>query len=310
MEDSVSNNPVITIPKRALMTGALLSAPVLPPVKSGSPTPQKKQALNSQDVKNIITELQPIFKKEFSHKKITYGPTVGESVKFEIVTDTDYSKAVKEEFKRLSETLENKVLKFAPEFVHKELTKYYSLVGDPFPVRLNTIDENTVLTREEKVSLFTAVRITMVANSEASAKSSDAFYSTTLRKIFFKMTPDLNANVIAHEMAHAYANTGWENLIDLMRLRGMDKPHILNEGMATYIGRRVSKIWYGNQTLPKQRYGSTYTLRAKYFIAKLGKPIVFEAYFGGWVDFVDNDKPEDSLIFGNKKKKKWRWPWR
>ena len=38
----------------------------------------------------------------------------------------------------------------------------------------------------------------------------------------------------------------------------------------------------------------------------------YEAYFGGWIDFTDTDKPEDTLLIGKAKKtqKKWKWPWR
>lgn len=270
-------------------------------------------ATPDEQIKAIMAELQPIFKKHFSKKKITYGPLVGKTVKFRVVADTVLKSEVEQEAKRLANGMIPMTLKFAPEIVRKELQNFYRVVQQPFPDRLNVIDENTQLTNEEKIAIFTLMQVLTIQKATADAYKIGGFYSPSTKEIVFRKS-QIDAGTVAHEMAHAYANQGWLDFINLMRLRGMKNTHELDEGMTTLIERTVIQEWFKKQpaatTIPLPGYDSTFTDLAKDFVKQLGKEFAFEAYFGGWVDFTNAAKPEDTLVIGNKKKKKWKWPWR
>ncbi|MEO8137958.1 MAG: hypothetical protein ABI831_28770, partial [Betaproteobacteria bacterium] len=148
----------------------------------------------------------------------------------------------------------------------------------------------------------------------AEADKVGAFYSPLAKEIVFRDS-QIDAGTVAHEMAHAYANQGWHDFINMMRLRGIREMDKLDEGMTAHIERIVVKEWFAQQPsgtlIPIGAYDATYTKRADDFVKALGKDLAYEAYFGGWIDFASNAAPEDSLIIGNKtKKKNWKWPWR
>lgn len=260
----------------------------------------------------MMKELRPIFLKNFSKKKITYGPKVGQPVKFRVVADTDFKSEVVKEAKRLADSVMPLHLKFAPEKVREKLERYYKALGQKFPARLDTIDENTKLTNDEKVAIFTLLQVLTVEKAKADADKIGAFFSPSTAEMVFRKS-GIDAGTVAHEMAHAYADQGWFDFIMLMKLRGMKQTDKLDEGMAALIERIVVIDWHAKQpaltAIPPAAYDSTYTDRAKDFVKALGKDRAYEAYFGGWIDFTSNARPESSLIIGKKKKKKWKWPW-
>jgi hypothetical protein len=264
-------------------------------------------------VKGLMKQLQPLFWKNFSKNKITYGPKVGNPVNFRVIADKDFKAEVVKEAKRLADSALPLHLKFAPEKVREKLEGFYKAMGGKVPARLQTINENTRLTAEEKAATFTLPEVMTVVKIKADADKIGAFYSPSTKEIVFRESK-IDAGAVAHEMAHAYSDQGWHDLISLMRLRGMKETDKLDEGMTTLIERIVVNEWHANQpsntTIPLAAYDSTYTDRADDFVKQLGKDLAFEAYFGGWIDFASNAKPEDTLIIGNKKKKKWKWPWR
>jgi hypothetical protein len=269
---------------------------------------------NSVDAVNkLMKELQPLFQKNFSKKKITYGPLVGKSVKFRVVTDQNFTTEVEKEANRLADSILPMMLKFAPEIVLKRLQTFYKTLKEPFPTRLQTIDENTKLTRDERAAIFTLLKVLTVKKATDDADKIGAFYSPSRKEIVFRES-QIDAGVVAHEMAHAYADQGWYDFINLMRLRGMENTHELDEGITTVIERVIVLEWHAQQssstTIPLARYDSTFIDPAKEFIKQLGRDRAFEAYFGGWIDFTNNLKPEDTLVIGNKRKKQWKWPWR
>jgi len=272
-----------------------------------------EQLTSADQVKKLMKELQPIFQKKFSKNRITYGPLVGKSVRFRVVADKDFKAEVEQEAKRLANSILPITLKFAPEIVWKKLQAFYKANKEPFPTRLQTIDENTKLTREEKVAIFTLLEVLTVKKATDDADKVAAFYSPSMKEIVFRDS-EIDAGTVAHEMAHAYANQGWHDFINLMRLRGMGNTHELDEGMTTFIERTIVQKWHlkqpSNTTIPLPGYDSKFTDRAQEFIKQLGQDVAFEAYFGGWIDFTNNAKPEDTLKIGNKNKKKWTWPWR
>ncbi|MEO8134762.1 MAG: hypothetical protein ABI831_12380 [Betaproteobacteria bacterium] len=261
-----------------------------------------------------MKELQPLFLKNFSKNRITYGPAVGTAVKFRVVADKDFKAEIVKEAQRLANSTIHLHLKFAPEQVLKNLERYYKVMKQPFPTRLKVIDENTQLTREEKVSLFTLTQVLTVSKATAEADKTGGFYSPLANEIVFRES-QIDAGTVAHEMAHAYANQGWHDFIHVLKLRGIPDMDKLDEGMTTHVERIVVKDWWAKQpsgtTIPIAAYDATYTKRAGEFVKALGQDLAYEAYFGGWVDYASNAKPEDTLIIGNKtKKKNWQWPWK
>ncbi len=266
------------------------------------------------EVKALMTELRPLFQKNFSKNKTTYGPLVGTAVKFRIVADKDFKAEVKKEAERLAEKLKSKLLKFGPELVQRSLQRYYKALKKKFPDRLLKIDENTQLTNDEEVAVFTLAKSLTVQRAVNEADTTGGFYSVSEKEIVLRES-QRDAGTIAHEMAHSYANEGWYDFISVMGIRGMKETDKLDEGMATYFERIVVAEWHKNQpsgtTIPLAGYDQTYTKVANDFVKALGKDLAYKAYFGGWVDYTDDTKPEDTLVVGEKRPKtKWKWLWR
>ena len=260
-----------------------------------------------------MRDLQPLFQKHFSRNKITYGPTVGKPVKIRVVANKDFKAEVTEEGKRLARSTMALHLKFAPELVRRDLERFFRTLRQPFPDRLRTINEQTRLTSEEQAAIFPLLQALTVHKATTEANKMGGFYSRSSNEIVLRDS-QVDAGAVAHEMAHAYANQGWDDLIRMMKLRRMKDTDTLDEGMTTLIERIVVDAWFAKQPsstlIPLTRYDSTYTDRAREFVKELGQDRAFEAYFGGWIDFTSNATPEDTLVIGKRTKKKWKWPWR
>lgn len=271
------------------------------------------QQTTQDHVTGLMNELQPLFIESFSKNKKIYGPEVGKAVNFRIVADNDFKTEVEKEAKRLANNMMPLHLKFAPELVLKDLQGYYKAMQEPFPARLQTIDENTQLTREEKAAIFPYLQALTVAKAKTEADNIGGFYSSLAKEIIFRES-QIDVATVAHEMAHAYAEKGWDDFINIMKLRGMKETDKLNEGMATHIERIIVNKWRANQpsnpTIPLAAYDSTYIDRANEFIKALGKDLAYEAYFGGWIDFKNEAAPEDTLRIGKTQQKDWQWTWR
>lgn len=265
-----------------------------------------------QHVTDLMNQLRPLFQKNFSRRRITYGPKVGREVKFRVVADKDFKTEVEQAAKQLANSLLPLYLKFAPEKVLEKLQGYYKILKQPLPTRLQTINEHTRLTSEEIAVTFPLLQALTVERIKADSDKIGAFYSRFTDEIIFR-TSFINAGVVAHEMAHAYADQGWNDLISLMRLRGMQQTTELDEGMTTLIEQIVVKDWHSKhaprQTMPQPGYDSKYTDRAEEFLKQIGRDLAFEAYFGGWINFTDNARPEQTLVIGNRTRRNWRWPW-
>lgn len=270
------------------------------------------QLTPEDEVNNLIKQLRPLFLKNFSRKKITYGPKVGKAVKFRVVADANFKAEVIKEAQQLANNLLPMTLKFAPEIILKKLQGFYKAIQEPFPARLRVIDEKTELTKDEKSAVLTLLEVLTVQKATADANKIGGFYSPSTQEMVFRSS-QIDAGTVAHEMAHAYADQGWRDFIDLMRLRGMENTHELDEGMTTVIERVVVMAWHAKQpsktTISSPGYDSTFTNLAQDFIKQLGKDIAFEAYFGGWIDFINSARPENALVIG-KRKKPWKWSWR
>jgi hypothetical protein len=271
------------------------------------------------DASNAADQLKPIFLEKFSFKKkgakifTPYGAKVGQNVQLEMVADKDWKAAWTAEAQKRGDRLEKAVLKLAPELIHNQLIPYYKVLGQPLPDRLRVIDETTQLTGEERGVIFSLIKAQFIIDAEQEADKLEGFFSDADQKIYMK---DSSANiaVLAHEMAHAYADHGWYEFIVMMTLRGMANTIKLDEGMAALIERIIVDAWVKKQpgtgvTAPPSAYDSTFTDLAKDFMRRVSTPIAYEAYFAGQVDFTDNRRPEDTLRLG-KSRRRWRWHWR
>ena len=268
------------------------------------------------DPGKVAAELQPIFRAKFSFQKkgvknkILYGAKVGGNVLVEMLAEKDFAKEWLEEKKRRADGLEKLLLKFAPELIRDELVKYYAVLKQKLPERLNIIDENTKLDRDERAILFSLIKVMWLAKADEEISKLEGFYSQSRDKIVIKDST-ASVAVLAHEMAHAYADRSWQDFTSMMILRKMKNANELDEGMATVIERIVVNEWVKKQadkklTPPPAAYD---TKTAQEFIKLHGEKTFYESYFAGEVDFTDNDKPEDSLRLG-KSRKKWKWKWR
>lgn len=75
-------------------------------------------------LKGLMKQLQPLFRKNFSKNKITYGPKVGNPMKFRVVANKDFKLEVEKEAKRLADNTLSLHLKFASEKIYEKLTGY------------------------------------------------------------------------------------------------------------------------------------------------------------------------------------------
>lgn len=294
----------------------------------------KKQAKPKQPVDlqkkadDMVQELIPIFQKKFSRNKVTLGPNIGQTVPVVLVSDADMDSALTDQARDTAKHLLKARLKFAPEEVRKSLEKLYQQLGEPFPYEGKVIDENTTLSAEEKVHINGLDEAFLIVGLREDAKRTQGFYSlpagsSGIGKIFVrKDIVDMGdfthvlAGVLAHEMAHAYAEITWRDFLDAMFARGMQDTGFLDEGMATRIEKIVTTEWHKNQPsgtlIPLAGYRDEPKVgkREKSFVQAVGEAQAYDAYFGGWVEFTNPDKPEDTIRVGKTNKKSFKWPWR
>ena len=302
------------------------------PVVVAQATPKQPQAKPSvnlqQKADDMVQELIPIFVKKFSRNKVTLGPNVGKTVPVVLVSDADMDTAVTNHARDIAKTLLRARLKFAPDQVRKKLQAYYQQLSEPFPYANQVIDENTKLSAEEKTHINGLDEAFLVVGLREDVKQTQGLYSVPpgskgVGKIFVrKEIVDMGdfthvlAGLLAHEMAHAYAEITWRDFLDAMFARNMQDTGALNEGMATRIEKVVTTEWHKQQPsgtlipLTGYRNNPNVRKRAKTFVSAVGEKQAYDAYFGGWVEFTNPDKPEDTIRVGNANKKKWKWPWR
>ncbi len=271
------------------------------------------QSFNADD---IAQQLQPIFRQKFSFRRrgvknpILYGPRLNGNVRIELLPEADFLNERKAELLRRADEYERQALKFTPELIRDKLLKYYNAINKPFPGRLNVIDENTRLNTEEKTVLFTLLKALLLDKAESEIKMMEGFYSSTTDRIIIKDSA-ANVAVLAHEMAHAYADPVWHEFISLMALRNMKNVTEVDEGITTLFERLIVSEWIKRQkgksiAVPPAVYDTKIAIE---FIKLLGWKAVYESYFGGAVENTNINRPEDSLIFGASRKS-WRWKWR
>lgn len=301
------------------------------PTPAPPPAPAPSQPDPQALADAMVGTMAEIYKKLYSVKKgkmkITLGPKVGKKIPVKLVDDADMTAAVTDQAQRIGDDIIKSMLKFNPESVRKQLTKYYSLLGDPFPDRLKSIDENTVLTASEQSALFGAIKGFLIAEVRKDVDQTLGFFmlpqnasdtgTIVVRAQFAQSqsSPSDLAGTIAHELAHAYAEDGWRDFMRVMIAMGMNRTGKLEEGMATFIEDEVVTEWMKAQPVktPRPPLGykddSEVADSADTFIKAVTKKFALAAFFGGWVNFDNPDKPQDTMRIGEKREKKWKWPW-
>jgi hypothetical protein len=303
-------------------------APPTTPAPPVNPSPQP----NPQDVAEaMVNTMADIYKKLYSvkhgKKYITLGPKVGSKIPVKLVEDADMTAALTDQARQVGDDIIHAMLKFNPESVRDQLIKYYKALETPFPDRLKVIDENTMLTRDEQDALFGRMKSSLIAEVRKDVAQTQGFFmlpqsasdtgTIVVRAEFAKSLNSVSdlAGTIAHELAHAYADNGWRDFLRVMRAMGMARTGELEEGMATFFEDEVVSEWMKAQPIKTPRPELGYkddpevADSAATFIKVVSKKYALPAFFGGWVNFDDANKPQDSIRIGEKREKKWKWPW-
>jgi hypothetical protein len=299
------------------------------PATQPSASTPATQATPQQAADAMVSLLASIYKAKFSKNRQTLGPKVGKSVKVTLVSDADMTAALDQQAVDIGEKLLAAQLKFNPQSVIDRLQKYYKAIKKPFPYSGKTIDENTKLTREEEAALFGFQKAAIMAEVRRDVDKTQGFYSTPkkgppegiifIREAFAKEKDFefLLAGTLAHELGHAYTDQGWRDFLLVMFANGMLRTGPLEEGMTTHMEEIIVAEWHSRQPantlIPLTGYRNDPDVAdsAKVFIDAVGEDLARLAYFGGWVDFKDPAKPQDSILVGQKGKsrKEWKWPW-
>ncbi|RQP98874.1 hypothetical protein [Burkholderia stagnalis] len=295
-----------------------------PPLAANAQTQPSPDAIAG----TMVDTLAKIYAKHYSKKHVTLGPKVGKKIAVKLVEDSDMATALTEQAENIAADIVKSEMKFNPQRIMDELVNYYRTIKEPFPDRLKTIDENTSLTAEEQGALFGFMKSALVAEVRKDVDNTQGFFDLPrnagddgtifIRAEFAKSVSfqsDL-AGTIAHELAHAYADEGWRDFLRVMTAMGMLRTGQLAEGMATFIEDEIVSEWLATQPAKTLRPPLGYTDdpevadSANSFIKAVGRDLALTAFFGGWINFANPDKPQDTIVVGRKAKKKWKWPWR
>lgn len=301
------------------------------PPKPAAPVGAPSQPRPQDIADAMVDAMAEIYKKLYSvkkgKKKITLGPKIGKKIPVKLVGDADMTTAVTDQAQRIGDDIIKSMLKFNPESVRKQLAKYYRVLGEPFPDRLKSIDENTVLTDEEQSALFGDIKGHLIAEVRKDVDQTLGFFmlpqnasdmgTIVVRAQFAQLQSSLSdlAGTIAHELAHAYAEDGWRDFMRVMTAINMARTGKLEEGMATFIEDEVVSEWMKAQSIKTPRPPLGYkddpevADSANTFIKAVSEKYALAAFFGGWVNFDNVDKPQDTIRIGEKREKKWKWPW-
>jgi hypothetical protein len=309
--------------------GAMQKGPgATPPAKSSTAAPNTQRAPAPEDVvKSMVDTLSAIYIKKFSKKKVTLGPKVGRKIKVQLVADNDMKAALTQQAENVADGLLQAKLKFNPDWVITALTKYYKSIKEPYPSRLQTVDQNTQLTNEEKAAIFGLLKASLISEVRKDVAQTQGFFSipkdagddgTIFVRAEFVDAADFGsqlAGTIAHELAHAYADEGWRDFLRDMFALEMLRTGALEEGMATHIERVIVLEWHKSQPpgtlIPLEGYRDQPEVAesAKLFIDNVGEDTALIAFFGGWVKFSDEKSAQNTILLGKRGEKKWKWPW-
>jgi menaquinone-dependent protoporphyrinogen IX oxidase len=313
---------------------AVLGTASYPDLMKKAPAPSIKQVppaaapLSPQKIANdMVATMAAIYKKKYVARGLTFGPLVGKKIPVKLVADADMKAELAKQAERIGNDIIHAMLKFNPQKVLDDLTKYYDALGEPLPDRLKKVDENTKLNKEENGVLFGAMQGVLLAQVTKDADQTLGFFALGkkpkdlgtmfVRAEFAKTDNALSelAGTVAHEMAHAYAGTRWRDFMRVMFAVGMMRTGELEEGMATFFEAEVTEEWLKTQPEGTKAPTPGYTDMPEVadsrdtFLADVDRDPALYAFFGGWVDFKDINHPQDTIVVGKPTKKAWKWPW-
>ncbi|HEY6411186.1 MAG TPA: DUF4157 domain-containing protein [Ktedonobacteraceae bacterium] len=303
--------------------------------KGEKPSGAAKSAGSDQQIKELMKELKKFFLKEFSN--FTLKETQEKMQEFAVVPDKDMKETEIKDAKSEGEYQLKQTQKYNPQMLLYLLKNFYY----PDPVPYKEINETTQFKPKDKEYLIRNIILGDILDTHRGEKVTIAFTSSHENKIYFSESRvnaaafasdiDKVAGTIAHEMAHGFSSPNWYILTRVMLL-GKDGG-ILDEGMvADRIAHPVARDWALDRKEGTKIPNTGYTDDPKFkkhaddFISQVGEQAALEAYFGGWIEWENDVKPEDSLIIGKKnveafdqyqkKGKKgsknfttWKWPW-
>jgi hypothetical protein len=283
---------------------------------------QRGRALSDDDGKQLTKDLKEIFRITFATKKKvgkillleTYGPKIEQDVRLKIVDDSTLRRTLIEELLPNARTYHlDLALTLGPDWVCDVLRKKYHAEGKPFPSKYRVIKKETELAEHDKAQILGAFELGALKDFFNKIEKIPAFYWPPTDEIVVEKSA-IQAGILAHEMAHAYAAENWRKFIFLMMFRNMRQVDKLDEGLTDYIAEKVYIKWANDhlkETIgPISSYGPEYRVYAREFIKAVGEMNALEAYLAGYVEWVGKI-PEDTLRVGQgQKRKPWKWRWR
>ncbi|HYO51151.1 MAG TPA: hypothetical protein VEW94_14970 [Chloroflexia bacterium] len=260
-------------------------------------------------------ELRDLYKQTFGKYANPPAPAVGRIVQLDVVPDNKLGDVIGAEAQRLPDFLLKWLLNLAPDKVNELLMPKYRRLGETYPY--TEVSAKTQLKREDAAIIKSQILQGVIQQWLQNPAQILGFYSQTTGKIFLKESGVDKPGPLAHELVHAYANQTWHQFTFLMRMRKMMNVSEVNEGLAIHVADIVCKSWSSRHNNADagdtgSGYGPQYLQTAQEFVKELSNDIALEALFGGFITSSGknyNDKPEDSLTFG-RRKKAWKWKWR
>lgn len=296
------------------------------PAQKRTSKPSAKPASSDKQISDLMKDLKKFFLQEFG--KYMPQKTQRRMPKFTVIPDKDMKETERKHTKANGDYLLKQTQKFNPNSLEYLLKSFY--YPDPVPY---TIDEKTQFKPKDKAYLIRNIIAGDILDTHRGKTVTIAFYSDREDKIYlsesrvstavFAAGIEKPAGTIAHEMAHAFSDFNWYILTRIMlRAKGGG---ILDEGMTAHrVAHLAAREWALKQTNPVPIPDTGYTSEAKYrdraddFVSQVGEAAAFEAFFGGWIDWDDDDHPENALVIGKRNVKAkdakksyttWKWPW-
>ncbi|QNQ08862.1 hypothetical protein [Sphingomonas alpina] len=250
---------------------------------------------------------------------------VGWKIPIELVSDAGMEAALKQQVGDVVDRLLRARLKYNMPAVEARLRKYYKDVGGVYPYG-GTHPTRERLSSNERAQLIGASE-TGYAGLRKEAKATVALYvrpppetpNGTGKMIVRSSIAEVRgsqhelAGAMAHELAHAYADPRWWDLLDVMDANFLPRTGKLTEGIAVHFEEIMTVRWNrANPGTKKPAIGyendPTIADTGQSFIDPLETDTFHEAYFAGVLGFTDPDNPDKTIELG-RKKVHWEWQW-
>jgi len=268
-------------------------------------------AAEQAKAEKLASGFQETFKSTFRFANNIGFKSMKAPVAVRVLGKADFNQQLAEEAQYLHDEDLHAFKKLRPFYVQDTLKGYYDKIGERFPDRLLTIDENTPLTREESV---------LIIGTKPPLRLNAAGFYSAAKKTLFIMQGELEPGVIAHEMCHAYADEGWNDFLLLMIANNLEPQiTVLDEAVTSELADVAIYAQPSDSTSPTMSrpsgyvgYGPSVQQQGSRFLSEVeggstAKATTMEAYFGGLVEVNEDPKkkPIDWIVtLGSKKRKK------